>query len=155
VFDRVVPNGPHAEKVRVPKNHCSKIPDNVSDEEAAFTILSAIALQGIRLSNPTLGEAYVVIGLGAIGLITAQLLKAHGCRVLASDFDSKKCQIAQQFGVEVVDLGQGGNVIEAATGFSHGNGIDAVIITAATKSNEPLHQAATICRKRGRIISSR
>ena len=150
--DRVVSNGHHAEVVRVPKNLCAKIPDNVSDEEAAFTVIAAIALQGIRLSQPTLGERYVVIGLGLIGLITVQILKANGCQVLAGDFDSNKCKLAESFGAQIVDLSKGGNIVEAAERFGCGNGIDAVIITASTKSNEPLHQAATICRKRGRII---
>ena len=78
VGDRVISNGNHAEIVRVPKNLCAKVPDNVSDESAAFTVLASIALQGVRLSLPTLGERYVVIGLGLIGLITVQFLKANG-----------------------------------------------------------------------------
>ncbi len=149
---RVISNGNHAEIVRVPKNLCAKVPENVSDDEAVFTVLAAIALQGVRLSQPTLGESYAVIGLGLIGLITVQLLGANGCRVIAADFDSKKCEFAKAFGAEVVDLSQGGDVIASAKQFSRGKGIDAVIITASTKSNEPLHQAATMCRKRGRIV---
>lgn len=152
VGDRVISNGNHAEIVRVPKNLCAKVPDNVSDESAAFTVLASIALQGVRLSLPTLGERYVVIGLGLIGLITVQFLKANGCNVLGADFDRKKCKLAEQFGAQVVDLSQGGNIIDIANTFSSHCGVDAVIITAATKSNEPLHQAATMCRKRGRII---
>ena len=150
--DRVVSNGHHAEIVRVPKNLCAKVPEKVTDEAAVFTILGAIALQGVRLSMPTLGEAYAVIGLGVIGLMTVQLLKANGCRVLAVDFDSKKCELARKFGAETVDLGQGVDLLSKAEVFSRARGIDAAIITAATKSNEPLHQAATMCRKRGRII---
>jgi NADPH:quinone reductase-like Zn-dependent oxidoreductase len=84
--DRVASNGPHAEVVSVPKNLCAKIPNGVTDEAAAFTVLGSIGLQGIRLAQPTLGEAFVVSGLGLIGLITVQLLKAHGCRVLGLDF---------------------------------------------------------------------
>ena len=80
--DRVVSNGSHAEMVCVPKNLVCKIPDNVSDEDAAFTVVGSIALQGIRLSNPSIGETYVVMGLGLIGLITIQILRANGCRVL-------------------------------------------------------------------------
>jgi threonine dehydrogenase-like Zn-dependent dehydrogenase len=87
VGDRVASNGHHAEYVSVPKNLVSKIPDNVSDEEAAFTVIGAIGLQGIRLANPTFGETIVVVGLGLIGLITAQLLKANGCQVIGFDFD--------------------------------------------------------------------
>ncbi|WP_394210628.1 bi-domain-containing oxidoreductase [Enterovibrio calviensis] len=149
---RVVSNGNHAEVVRVPKNLCAKIPDNVDDESASFTVIGAIALQGIRLIKPTLGECVVVTGLGLIGLITIQLLRANGCRVLGLDFDSAKCDLAKQFGAEVVDLSKGEDPIKAAESFSRGRGVDAVIITASTKSNEPVSQAATMCRKRGRIV---
>ena len=150
--DRIISNGYHAEIVRVPKNCCAKIPDNVTDEMAAFTVVSAIALQGIRLSQPTLGESYVVIGLGLIGLLTVQILKANGCRVLGVDFDAKKCALAKTMGAEIVDLSQKQDLITQAAIFSRNRGMDAVIITAATASNELLHEAAVILRKRGRII---
>lgn len=149
IGDRVISNGSHAEIVRVPKNLCAKIPEAVSDEEAAFTVVSAIALQGIRLSQPTLGECYVVFGLGLIGLLAAQLLKAQGCRVLGVDPDKTKWAYAKEWGVEVTTPE---NIISHAEFFSNGLGVDAVIITAATKSNALLHQAAMICRKRARII---
>jgi predicted dehydrogenase/threonine dehydrogenase-like Zn-dependent dehydrogenase len=152
VGDRVVSNGAHAEVVSVPMNLCAKIPDSVTDETAAFTVLGAIGLQGIRLAQPTLGEAFVVTGLGLIGQLTAQLLTAHGCRVLGIDMDSAKCELAAQFGVTTVDLSKGEDPIEAANRFSRGNGLDGVLITAATKSSEPVHQAAHMCRKRGRIV---
>lgn len=149
---RVVSNGNHAEVVRVPKNLCAKVPDNVDDESAAFTVLGAIGLQGVRLINPTLGECVVVTGLGLIGLITVQLLRANGCRVLGIDFDSSKCELARQLGAETVDLSKGEDAIKAAEAFSRGRGVDGVIITASTKSSEPLSQAATMCRQRGRIV---
>jgi predicted dehydrogenase/threonine dehydrogenase-like Zn-dependent dehydrogenase len=152
VGDRVVSNGKHAEVVSVPLNLCAKVPDNVSDEEAAFTVLGAIALQGIRLVQPTLGEAVVVTGLGLIGLMTVQLLRANGCRVLGLDFDPEKLAIARQFGADVVDLSAGQDPVAAAEVFSRGRGVDAVIVTAATQSNEPMHQAALMSRKRGRIV---
>ena len=152
INDRVVSNGAHAEVVRVGRNLCAKIPDNVSEETAVFTVLAAIGLQGIRLSEPTIGENYVVIGLGIIGLITVQLLLANGCRVLGVDLDGSRCQLAQQFGADTVNLGKGEDLYSYADTFSRGKGVDAVLITASTKSNEPLHQAATICRKRGRIV---
>ena len=152
--DRVVSNGPHAEVVCVPKNLCARIPDNVSDEEAAFTILGAIGLQGVRLAQPTLGECFVVIGLGLIGLLTQQILQAHGCRVLGLDLDSSKCALARELGAETVDLGEGQDPLLSAERFSRGRGVDGVLITAATKSNEPVHQAAEMCRKRGRIVLS-
>ena len=150
--DRVVSNGKHAEVVSVPLNLCARVPDAVPDEEAAFTVLGAIALQGIRLVQPTLGETVVVTGLGLIGLVAVQLLRAHGCRVLGLDFDADKLALAKSFGAEVVDLAAGQDPVAAALSFSRGRGVDAVIITASTKSNEPVHQAALMCRKRGRIV---
>jgi len=152
VGDRVASNGKHAEMVSVPINLCAKVPVGVSDEEAAFTVLGSIALQGIRLVQPTLGEAVVVTGMGLIGIVTTQLLRAHGCRVLGIDFDPKKLEIARRFGAETVDLSAGQDPVAAAEQFSRGRGVDAVIVTAATKSNEPMHQAALMCRKRGRIV---
>ena len=90
--DRVVSNGSHAEVVRVPKNLCSKIPKNVDDETAAFTVLGSIALQGIRLLNPTIGEMIAVQGLGLVGLLAVQILKANGCRVIGIDVNSSRCE---------------------------------------------------------------
>jgi predicted dehydrogenase/threonine dehydrogenase-like Zn-dependent dehydrogenase len=152
VGDRVASNGKHAEVVAVPVNLCARIPDAVSDDEAAFTVLGAIALQGIRLVQPTLGEAVVVTGLGLIGLLTVQLLRAHGCRVLGLDFDASRLALARTFGAETVDLRAGADPVAAAAEFSRGRGVDAVIITASTRSSEPMHQAALMCRKRGRIV---
>ncbi len=153
IGERVLSNGSHAEVVCVPKNLCCKIPDNVSDDAAAFTVLGAIALQGIRLAQPTLGENFVVIGLGLIGLLTVQLLRAQGCRVMGIDFDAKKIELAKQYGAEtVVNLSQGEDPIAIAQTFSQQNGVDGVMITAATVSNEPMHQAAQMSRKRGRIV---
>lgn len=149
---RVVSNGPHAEYVSVPVNLCAPVPDGVTDEEAAFTVLGAIALQGIRLVQPTLGEAVVVTGLGLVGLLTVQLLRAHGCRVLGFDFDPARVDLARSFGAEAHVLGQGVNPVAVAQQFSRGRGVDAVLITASTASNEPVHQAANMCRKRGRIV---
>ena len=149
---RMISNGPHAEYVCVPENLCAEIPDSVSDEEAAFTVVGAIGLQGVRLAQPTLGESFVVTGLGLIGLLTVQILLANGCRVLGIDFDSAKCDLARQFGADIVDLSKDENPIDSATVFSNDRGVDGVLITAATKSNEPVHQAAQMCRKRGRIV---
>ncbi len=152
IGDRVVSNGKHAEVVSVPANLCARIPEGVSDDEAAFTVIGAIGLQGIRLVQPTLGEAVVVTGLGLIGLMTVQLLRAHGCRVLGIEFDHEKLRLAKGFGAEVVNLSAGEDPVAAANAFSRGRGVDAVIITASTESNEPVHQAALMCRKRGRIV---
>lgn len=150
--DRVASNGKHAEVVNVPVNLCAKVPDDVSDDEAAFTVMGAIALQGIRLVRPTLGECIVVTGLGLIGLMTVQLLRAHGCRVLGVDFAEDRLALARRFGAEVVDLSSGEDLLAAAQRFSRGRGVDAVIVTASTKSSDPIHQAALMCRKRGRIV---
>ena len=92
---RVVSNGSHAELVNIPGNLCAKIPDNVSDEEAAFTVVASIGLQGIRLAQPTIGEKFVVIGTGLIGLLTIQMLRAQGCKVLAIDLDDHKLKLAR------------------------------------------------------------
>lgn len=152
IGDRVTSNGRHAEMVCVPVNLCARVPDGVDDESAAFTVLGAIALQGIRLVAPTLGESVVVTGLGLIGLVTVQLLRAHGCRVLGLDFDASRLARARAFGADVFDLSAGGDPLSAAHTFSRGRGVDAVIITASTQSNEPMRHAATMCRKRGRIV---
>ena len=150
--DRVVSNGPHADVVRVSKNLVAKIPENVSDEEAAFTVVASIGLQGIRLAKPTMGECFVVTGVGLIGLLTVQMLRAQGCRVLAIDFDQAKLDLAKQFGAETCNPGKGEDPVAAGMSFSRGVGVDGVIITASTKSNDPVTQAARMSRKRGRII---
>jgi predicted dehydrogenase/threonine dehydrogenase-like Zn-dependent dehydrogenase len=152
IGDRVVSNGAHAEIVSVPKNLCCKIPNDVSNEDATFTVIGAIALQGIRLAQPTLGETFTVIGLGLIGLLTVQLLKAQGCRVFGIDLDPTKVNLAKQFGAEALDVSTGADPIAAAFAYSRYRGVDGVIITASTKNNEPIHQAAQMCRQRGRII---
>lgn len=153
VGDRIVSNGNHAEFVTVPKNLCAKIPKNVSDEEAVFAILGSIALQGLRNTEPTLGESIVVSGLGILGLLTVQLLIANGCKVLGLDFDSNRLSLAREFGADVFNLSNSKNLVSFVDTFSDNRGIDAAIITAATSSNEPIMQAAEVCRKRGRITS--
>jgi predicted dehydrogenase len=150
--DRVASNGNHAEVVGVPANLCARVPDEVTDDAAAFTVIGAIALQGIRLAQPTLGEAVVVTGLGLIGQIAVQLLRANGCRVLGIDMDPSRLELARRFGAETVNLAAGEDPVAAAGRFSRGRGVDAVVVTAATKSNEPMHQAALMCRTRGRIV---
>ena len=151
VGDRVASNGPHAEFVCVPKNLVAHIPVNVSDEEAAFTVVGSIGLQGIRLLNPTLGETMVVIGLGLIGLLTAQLLKANGCRVIGSDLDEEKLALAEKWGIIPFNSGKGDVVkfVEEQTG---GVGADGVIITASAHTDAIISQAAKMSRKRGKIV---
>lgn len=150
--DRVVSNGKHAEFVGVPRNLCARVPDPVTDERAAFTVLGAIGLQGVRLAAPTLGECVVVIGLGLIGLMTVQLLRAQGCRVLGVDLDATRLALARRFGAETVDGAESDAVLSAAHAFSRGRGVDAVLITASTRGSEPVSQAARMSRKRGRIV---
>lgn len=152
VGDRVASNGNHAEYVCVPQNLVAKIPDNVTDEEAAFTVIGSIGLQGIRLVNPTMGETIVVTGLGLIGLVTAELLLANGCRVIGFDFDKQKVDMARAKGVLAVDLSQGTDPVKYTEEVTGGIGADAVIITASNKSNDIIHQAALMSRKRGRIV---
>lgn len=152
VGDRVVSNGPHADVVKVAKNLCARIPDGVDDESAAFVVVASIGLQGIRLAQPTLGEAFVVTGAGLIGLLTVQLLRAQGCRVLAVDFDDTKLALARQFGAQTCNPGAGEDPVAAGLAFSRGQGVDGVIITASTASSDPVTQAARMSRKRGRIV---
>ena len=152
IGDRVASNGHHAEFVCVPKNLVAQIPANVSDEEAAFTVIGAIGLQGIRLCQPTIGETIVVVGLGLIGLITAEMLVANGCRVVGIDLDPAKVELANKKGIIAINPAAGTDTVKFVTQFSHGVGADGVIITASAKGNDIIAQAARMSRKRGRII---
>ncbi len=149
--DRVASNGPHAELAVVPSNLCALIPQGVSDDAAAFTVMGAIALQGIRLAKPSLGESFVVFGLGLIGLLTVQLLRAHGCRVMGIEPDATRACLAKNLGAEVVVSGQE-DPLRAALSFCGEHGVDGVILTLSARSHGPLSQAARMCRKRGRIV---
>ena len=150
--DRVVSNGPHAEYVLIPENLVAKIPDYVSDEQAAFTVLGSIGLQGIRLLKPTFGETIVVYGLGLIGLLSLQLLKANGCNVIGIDIAKDKLKLAETFGAVALDAKSGvdlpGRIMQETDGY----GADGVLITASSKDNEIIAQSAKMCRKRGRIV---
>lgn len=154
--DVVASNGRHAEVVSVPRNLVVKVPERggqpLPAEEAAMAPIGAIALQGIRLAEPTLGERFVVTGLGLIGLLTVQLLRAHGCEVLGLDLDPERLRLAEQFGAQTFDVSEGGDPLAAAHAFSNGDGVDGVLVTASTSSDEPMQQAARMCRKRGRIV---
>lgn len=150
--DRVVSNGAHAEIVVVPKHLVSKVPDGVSDDQAVFTVVGAIALQGVRLAKVSLGEKVAVIGLGLIGQLTVQILKASGCSVLGIDFDPAKLQLAQELGATVVDNKDGSDAFDQAMAFTGQNGMDAVVVTTATQDSSPMMSATRISRQRGRII---
>jgi predicted dehydrogenase len=147
--DRVSTAGPHAEVVSIGKNLCARIPDGVTFEQAAYTAVATIGLEGVRLAKVALGERVVVIGLGLIGQIACALLKAHGCRVFGVDIDAAKLELAKHFGADEVGSG---SPAAAVRSFSGGHGVDAVVITAATSSNEPIEFAAEICRPKGRIV---
>lgn len=152
IGDRVASNGKHAEYVCVPKNLVAKIPENVTNEEAAFTVIGSIGLQGIRLCSPSFGETITVIGLGLIGLLTCQMLIANGCRVIGIDIDSNKCAIAEKWGVQTINPSKGSDPVKAVVEFTDNIGTDGVIITASAKNNDIIAQSAQMCRKRGRII---
>lgn len=151
--DRVVSNGAHSEIVVVGKKLVAKIPDNVSFELASFTVIASIALQGIRLFQPTLGEKVVVIGLGLIGQITLEFLKANGCEAIGIDIDQGKVELARSNGFIALNPANGEDPVSFVSNYTNEIGVDGVIITAATKSNGPLEQAAEITRKKGRIVA--
>ena len=155
VGDRVVMAGAgyanHAEVCFVPKNLVAKIPDGVSFEDASYSTVAAIALQGIRLAKPELGDNVVVIGLGLIGLLTVQMLKANGCRVFGTDLDPKKVALAKELGMD--DGVAGGDVAAAVDRFTGGRGADHTLITAATKSNGPIELAGEITRRKGQVVA--
>lgn len=149
---RVVTNGPHAEIVCVPATLAAAIPDGVDDARASFTVLGAIALNGVRLLEPTLGESFVVVGLGLLGLLSVQLLRAHGCRVLAVDVDEARCALARSLGADAVCAARDGDPVRAAREMTAQRGADGVLITASARGNEIVAQSAAMCRKRGRIV---
>src|SRR4051812_9434286 len=149
--DRVVSNGPHAEFVVVPHTLAAKIPDNVSFEAAAFAPIAAIGLQGIRLAQPTLGETVVVYGLGLIGLLCVQLLRANGCIVIGIDRAPSRLALAERFGAHVID-GSSVDVVGQVNALTEDRGADAVLLTLASDSDEPVQDAARMSRKRGRLV---
>jgi predicted dehydrogenase/threonine dehydrogenase-like Zn-dependent dehydrogenase len=152
IGDRVASNGQHAEYVCIPEKLAAKIPDNVTDEAATFTVIGSIGLQGIRLLNPTFGESIVVIGLGLIGLISAQLLLSNGCNVIGVDLDSEKCALAEKWGIKTVNPAKGADPVKSVLSITSEIGADGVLITASSKSQDIIAQAARMSRQRGRII---
>ncbi len=142
----------HAEITAIPQNLVAKIPENVSFEDAAFTTLGSIALQGVRQAEPKLGERVAVIGLGLIGQITCQLLQANGCSVFGIDLDANFVRIAGEHSADAALNRSDSNLLSACENFTDGKGFDAVIITAATLSNDPIELAGSIARKKGKII---
>jgi predicted dehydrogenase/threonine dehydrogenase-like Zn-dependent dehydrogenase len=141
----------HSEFVLVPKNLAARIPDNVSFEDAAFTTLGAIAMQGVRQADLRLGEKVAVIGLGLLGIITVQLLKASGCKVIGLDVNDNNFQIAESLGCDMTAISNEES-IKLVESFTYGYGTDAVIITASTKSNEPIELALQFARRKSNIV---
>jgi predicted dehydrogenase/threonine dehydrogenase-like Zn-dependent dehydrogenase len=142
----------HAEIVSIPQNLAAKIPDNVSFEESAFTTLGAIALQGVRQANPLLGEKVCVIGLGLLGQITGQLLKANGCDVLGIDLSERLISLANEISVTKALHRNDPNLLSVCENFTNGHGFDSIIITAAAPSNDPIILSTELSRKKGKII---
>ena len=150
--DRVVSNAPHASWARVGANLCAHVPEQVTDEQAAFVVPAAIGLQGVRLAEPTIGETFAVIGTGLIGLLTVQLLTAAGCAVIAIDTREDRLELARKYGAHAVLVTEDGGLPERILDLTRGRGVDGALVTAATDSDAPVRDAARMARKRGRII---
>lgn len=150
VGDRVAAAAPHGELAVAYANLTVPVPEGVDPAHAAFATVGSIALQGIRLAAPTIGERFVVTGLGLVGLLTVQLLGAQGCSVIGIDPNPQRRAIAEALGATVLDASA--DVVAAAEQLTRGAGVDGVLICASTSSSEPVHQAAQMCRKRGRIV---
>jgi len=143
----------HAEVNYVPKNLVASIPDNVSFEEAAYTTVGCIALHGIRLASPELGETVIVIGLGLIGLIATQILKANGCNVIGVDLDASKVRLGIDLGLDVGVVSPTEDARQVVDSFTKGRGADHTIITAATPSNDPIELASSVTRRKGTVVA--
>ncbi len=142
----------HAEMNAVPRNLCARVPAGISDEEASFVTVGAIALHGVRTAAVQLGERVAVIGLGLIGMLAMQLLRAQGCKVLGVDLDRKKLDLAKELGCDAVGH-PGAEAVEAMAAMSNGRGADAVVICAATSSDDPVALAGELARDRARIVA--
>ncbi|MFK8030364.1 MAG: bi-domain-containing oxidoreductase [Gammaproteobacteria bacterium] len=140
----------HAEIVAVPRNLVVKVPDAVSDEEAAFTTLGSIGLQGVRLAAPQLGETFLVLGLGILGQMVVQILRANGCRVLGTDLDPSQVELAEQHGA--IGLAPGSDVAKSCLDLTGGRGVDGVLVCAGTASNQPIELCGEVTREKGRVV---
>ena len=156
VGDRVACGGSkvanHAEIVSVPRNLAVKIPNNVEYKEAAFATLGSIAMQGVRRAGATFGETVVILGLGLVGLLSLQIAKAAGCKVVGIDLDESRVDVARGLETNLALSLSGTNVESEVLDYTKGMGADAVIICGATKSDEPSNQAMRMCRKKGRVV---
>lgn len=138
----------HSDFAAIPKNLVVKIPGNVSDDEAAFATIGAIALQGVRLAKPLMGETFLVLGLGLIGQITVQLLKANGCNVIGTDLDPALTKLSEQFGA----TGVSGDVETTCRKLTGDHGVDGVLVCAGTSSNQPIELCGEVTREKGRVV---
>lgn len=142
----------HAEYICVPRNLVVRIPDSLGFPEASTVTLGAIALQGVRRATPTLGETFVVIGLGVLGQLVAQILRANGCKVIGTDLDKGRIGLAKNFGMDFGVHPEGGVDVEQVMRLTDGIGADGVIITAATHSDAVMSTAFQMCRRKGRVV---
>ncbi len=142
----------HAEIIQVSRNLTAPIPKGVNFAEASTATLGSIALQGVRRTQPTLGETFVVIGLGLLGQLTVQMLKANGCRVIGTDLDTGRLKLARELGMDLAVASDSGDTLEQVARLTDGLGADGVIITAATPSHEVVSTAFKMCRKKGRVV---
>lgn len=152
VGDRVISNGYHSEGISCPQNLVAKIPNNVSHQEASFTVMCSIALQGVRLAKPTIGETFVVYGLGLVGLLAVQILNANGCKVIGIDFDEERLNLAKRFGAKIINLKDDKSPIQQVKNLTDNYGADGILISTATDSDDPIKNSANMARKLGRII---
>lgn len=152
VGDRVVSNGPHADFVLVPQTLCAKVPDSVEDEEAAFSVLGAVALQGVRNASPQLGECFVVVGLGAIGLLTCQILLASGSEVIGVETNPGRASIARDLGIVVTSASDEKSILNFVHKHSLESGVDGVILATSSSGQSLISMAAKLCRVKGRIV---
>lgn len=140
----------HAEIVAVPRNLVARVPDDVSDEAAAFATIGSIALQGVRLAEPKIGETFLVLGLGLLGQIAVQLLRANGCRVIGTDLNPELCGLAETFGAEALADAEALKILTATR--TGGHGVDGVIVCAGTSSNQPIELCGDVTREKGRVV---
>jgi len=142
----------HAEFVAIPRNLVARVPEGVSLDDAATVTLGAIALHGVRRAEPTLGEWFVVVGLGLLGQLTVQLLRAHGCRVLGIDLNAARVELARSLGMDAALAADEADPVAAVRRLTEGQGADGVILTAASSSDELLSRAFRMCRRKGRVV---
>ncbi|MDZ4805625.1 MAG: bi-domain-containing oxidoreductase [Candidatus Eisenbacteria bacterium] len=142
----------HADYVVVPANLCARVPDGVELKHACFTTVGVIALQGVRQADVKLGERVAVIGLGLVGQLTVQLLKAAGCKVLGIDVNPAACELALQSGADRVANRTIDDVEAISAAMTDGFGVDAILITAAASTNDPVELAARIARDRATVV---